>query len=63
MAIGWLRMMTDGGQIVGPLLMGALADAIDLSAPFILGAALLAAAAWGCRRAAAVLPESASGSP
>ena len=62
-AIGWLRMMTDGGQIVGPLLMGALADAIDLSAPFILGAALLAAAAWGCRRAAAVLPESASGSP
>jgi MFS family permease len=62
-AIGWLRMITDGGQIVGPLVMGALADAIDLSAPFMFGAALLAAAAWGCRRAAAVLPGSASGSP
>jgi len=48
-AIGWLRAMTDGGQIVGPLVMGALADAIDLSAPFILGAALLAATACGCR--------------
>ena len=51
-AIGWLRTMTDGGQIVGPLIMGALADAIDLSAPFILGAVLLAAAAWQCRRRA-----------
>ena len=52
MAIGWLRTMTDGGQILGPLMMGALADAIDLSAPFIFGGALLAAAAWGCRRRA-----------
>ena len=51
-AIGWLRTMTDGGQILGPLMMGALADAIDLSAPFIFGGALLAAAAWGCRRRA-----------
>lgn len=51
-AIGWLRTMTDGGQILGPLMMGALADAIDLSAPFFFGAALLAAAAWCCRRRA-----------
>ena len=49
-AIGWLRTMSDSGQILGPLLMGALADAIDLSAPFLAGAALLAGTAWQCRR-------------
>ena len=49
-AVGWLRTMSDGGQIVGPLLMGAVADAIDVSAPFLLGAALLAATAWQCHR-------------
>jgi len=49
-AIGWLRMMTDGGQILGPLAMGFLADAIDLSAPFLFGAVLLMATAWQCRR-------------
>jgi MFS family permease len=49
-AIGWIRMMTDGGQIVGPLVMGVLADAIDLSAPFVCGAMLLAATAWQCHR-------------
>ena len=27
-AIGWLRTMTDGGQIIGPLVMGAVADAM-----------------------------------
>jgi MFS family permease len=27
LAIGWLRTMTDSGQIAGPLLMGACADA------------------------------------
>jgi MFS family permease len=62
MAIGWLRMMTDTGQILGPLVMGALADAVDLSAPFLFGAALLMATAWQCRRqanaiSAAVTPE------
>ncbi len=61
-AIGWLRMMTDSGQILGPLVMGALADAVDLSAPFLFGAALLTAMAWQCRRqasgmSAAVAPE------
>jgi MFS family permease len=48
-AIGWLRMMTDSGQIVGPLVMGALADAVDLAAPFLVAAALLIVAAWRCR--------------
>jgi MFS family permease len=47
-AIGWLRTMTDTGQILGPLAMGALADAVNLSSPFYLGAALLVATAWRC---------------
>jgi len=54
-AIGWLRTMTDGGQIIGPLLMGALADAVDLSAPFLIGAVLLAATAWLCHRRSNVM--------
>jgi MFS family permease len=54
-AIGWLRTMTDGGQIVGPLVMGFLADAVDLSAPFLCGAVLLAAVAWQCRRHASAM--------
>jgi MFS family permease len=54
-AIGWLRTLTDGGQIVGPLVMGFLADAIDLSAPFLFGAVLLAATAWQCRRQASAM--------
>jgi MFS family permease len=61
LAIGWLRMMTDGGQIVGPLVMGFLADAIDLSAPFLLGAVLLGATAWQCRRHASALAAAATG--
>ena len=56
-AIGWLRTMTDGGQIVGPLVMGFLADAVDLSAPFLFGAALLAGTAWHCRRQAGVMSD------
>ena len=60
-AIGWLRTMTDGGQILGPLVMGALADAVDLSAPFLLGSILLAAAAWRChRRTPAMSPTAAT---
>jgi MFS family permease len=51
-AIGWIRTMSDGGQVVGPLLMGALADAVDVSAPFVMGAGLLAGAAWVCCRQA-----------
>jgi MFS family permease len=60
-AIGWLRMMTDGGQIGGPLVMGFLADTIDLSAPFLFGAVLLGATAWQCRRQASVLAAGATG--
>ena len=54
-AIGWLRTMTDGGQIVGPLVLGAIAAAVDLSAPFLFGALLLLAAAWQCRRRAGTM--------
>lgn len=50
LAIGWLRTVTDTGMIAGPLVFGALADAIHLSAPFLLGAALLAVIAWQIRR-------------
>ena len=53
--IGWLRTMTDGGQILGPLVMGALADAVDLSAPFVFGALLLLLVAWQCRRRASTM--------
>jgi MFS family permease len=56
-AIGWLRTLTDTGQILGPLVMGALADRIDLSSPFLVGAALLTLTALACRaRANAISP-------
>lgn len=51
-AIGWLRTVTDTGQILGPLVMGALADAVDLTTPFLFGATLLMVTAWQCRRRA-----------
>ncbi len=54
-AIGWLRTITDTGQILGPLAMGALADALDLSTAFLAGATLLAATAWQCRRRAGAI--------
>ena len=47
-AIGWLRTMTDSGQILGPLVMGALADAVHLSAPFLCAATLLIVTALWC---------------
>jgi MFS family permease len=49
-AIGWLRMMTDTGHVLGPLVTGALADALDLTLPFLCAAATLAIAAWWCHR-------------
>ena len=49
-AVGWLRTVTDSGQILGPLVMGAVADAVDLSAPFVLAALMLIVAAWQCAR-------------
>ena len=60
-AVGWLRTMSDSGQIGGPLVMGTLADAIDLSAPFVFGAALLAVAAWRCGRRANAMAATAGG--
>jgi DHA1 family multidrug resistance protein-like MFS transporter len=49
-AIGWLRTMTDSGHILGPLVMGALADAVHLSAPFLLAGMLVSVIAWRCHR-------------
>jgi MFS family permease len=46
LAIGWLRTMTDTGQILGPLALGAIADVGELAMAFLAGAALLAAIAW-----------------
>lgn len=57
-AIGWLRTITDTGQIVGPLIMGAVADTLDLTAPFFLGATLLLVTAWQCRRHARAMSTS-----
>jgi MFS family permease len=47
-AVGWLRTMTDTGHILGPLVMGALADAAGVTAPFVSAAVMLAAVAWAC---------------
>jgi MFS family permease len=49
-AIGWLRTVTDTGQVLGPLVMGTLADAGDLSTPFFVGAVLLLISAAACWR-------------
>lgn len=47
-AIGWLRTVTDCGMLFGPLVMGPLADATDLSTSFLLAAAMLGLLAWRC---------------
>jgi DHA1 family multidrug resistance protein-like MFS transporter len=60
-AIGWLRTMTDSGHILGPLVLGALADAVHLSAPFLFAAALVSMLAWQCSRQ--VSPEQPYGTP
>jgi MFS family permease len=52
-AIGWLRTVTDTGMLVGPLVLGALADAVALDAPFLVSAGLMGALAWSCWRSAA----------
>jgi predicted MFS family arabinose efflux permease len=51
-AIGWLRTVTDAGMLVGPLVMGPLADALGLGAPFLLAALALGGLAGACRRQA-----------
>jgi MFS family permease len=55
-AIGWLRTMTDTGHVLGPLVMGALADAVDLTLPFVSAAAMLASVAWLCHRQPVIQP-------
>lgn len=55
LAVGWLRTATDSGHVVGPLAMGVLADALHLSAPFLISAALLLGLAGGCRRQTGVV--------
>lgn len=49
-AIGWLRTVTDTGMLVGPLVMGALADAVHLAAAFLAAGAIAAALGWRCHR-------------
>jgi predicted MFS family arabinose efflux permease len=44
-AIGWLRTATDAGMLLGPLVMGTLADATSLAAPFLCAAVILFALA------------------
>jgi MFS family permease len=51
-AIGWLRTVTDAGMLLGPVVMGALADAIHLSTPFLCAALLVGVLAWLCHREA-----------
>jgi MFS family permease len=48
--IGWLRTMTDSGHILGPLVLGALANAVHLSAPFLFAGELVSMLAWRCSR-------------
>jgi MFS family permease len=49
-AIGWLRTVSDAGMLIGPLALGALADAVHLSAPFVGAGMLAGGLAASCRR-------------
>jgi len=49
-AIGWLRTMTDTGHVLGPLVMGFLADAVDVTLPFACAATMLAIVGCLCHR-------------
>jgi len=51
-AIGWLRTAADAGMLLGPLVMGPLADRFGLSVPFLLATALTWTLAPACRRTA-----------
>jgi MFS family permease len=52
-AIGWLRTVTDAGMLLGPLLMGPLADTFGLAAPFFVAGVVTCGLAWACHRHAA----------
>jgi MFS family permease len=56
-AIGWLRTTTDTGHVLGPLVLGALADAVDLAAPFVAGAVLLVLVGFAVTRGARARSE------
>jgi MFS family permease len=47
-AIAWMRTITDGGFLVGPLVMGAVADTLGLAAAFVAGGLLTGAFAGAC---------------
>lgn len=46
--IGWLRTVTDGGFLVGPLVMGTVGDTFGLDAPFVVVGALTGVLAGAC---------------
>ena len=56
-AIGWLRTVTDTGMLLGPLVMGALADAIHLTTPFLAAGALVCVLACWCHRETLAAPS------
>ncbi len=45
-AVGWLRTMTDTGHILGPLVMGTLADSVGVTGPFLCAAVMLVVVAY-----------------
>src|SRR3989442_10252701 len=47
-AIGGLRTVTDARMVLGPLLLGPLADALGLAAPFFRAGVVTSAPAWAC---------------
>jgi MFS family permease len=49
-AVAWLRTATDAGMLLGPLVMGPLADAVDLTMPFLLAGIISCTLAWTCHR-------------
>jgi MFS family permease len=55
-AVAWLRTATDAGMLLGPLLMGQLADAVDLALPFVLAGIISCVLASVCHRHAPTTP-------
>jgi MFS transporter, DHA1 family, multidrug resistance protein len=51
-AIGWLRTVTDVGMLLGPVVLGFLADAMQITTPFLCSAILVCVLAWWCHREA-----------
>jgi MFS family permease len=48
LAIGWMRTISDGGFLVGPLVMGTLADTLGLTAAFVAAGVLTGVLAGAC---------------